>query len=92
MKLNMKQYIFIFLAGLFLAGCANLNKKDSSLIQDCPEAKIINRMPQIIDEKNPDASQLPREYYIYKGERKEISDFDAKWVEENCDVPEEEVY
>ena len=67
-----------------------MQKNKSNLIQDCPEAKIINRMPQIIDENNN--GQLPREYYIYKGDRKEIAEFDAKWVEENCDVPEETVY
>lgn len=89
---SMKKIIFILAIGFMLVGCANLNKKESTLIQDCPESKIINRMPQIIDENNSDTKQLPNEYYIYKGERREISEFDAKWVEENCEVPEEIVY
>ena len=88
----MKKNIFIITTGFIITGCANLNKKESTLIQDCPDMKIINRMPQIIDENNPDNGQPPREYYIYKGERKEIAEFDAVWVEENCDVPEETVY
>ena len=25
-----------------------------------------------------------KEYYIYKGERKEISDFDKAWLDKNC--------
>lgn len=46
-------------------------------IKDCPETKIINKMPVVGE------SSVPREYYIYKGERKEITDFDQQWLKEN---------
>lgn len=29
-------------------------------------------------------NSTPKEYYIYKGERKEISDFDKAWLDKNC--------
>lgn len=65
----------LFYGCLFLAvatSCA------AHKIQDCPEAKIINRMPTIGE------SSKPSEYYIYQGKRKELSDFDQNWVKKNC--------
>ena len=63
-------------------------KKDKALcnlIQDCPDEKIINKMPPV-DLANPN------EYYIYKGVRKEIEEFDNEWVKKNCVVKESVVY
>ncbi len=75
----MKNYFWLILA--FLTSCA------STKIQDCPEVKIINKMPTIGE------SSTPREYYIYKGERKELSDFDNNWLKTNCpNIKVEEVY
>lgn len=68
----MKTFAILAVEGLALSSCA------ATKIQDCPEAKIINKMPKIGD------SSAPREYYIYKGERKEITDFDQKWLDKNC--------
>ena len=56
------------------------------MIQDCPDEKITNNMPTVGD------NNAPKEYYIYKGERKEIKDFDAKWVAKNCNVKASTVY
>ena len=59
-------------------------------IKACPDEKIINKMPMPCD---GDCDNRPaNEYYIYKGERREISHFDASWVARNCSVPEQTVY
>lgn len=54
-------------------------------LKDCPDEKIINRMP------GPVSSET-KEYYIKGGERKEISEYDNVWVTANCTVPTQEVY
>lgn len=75
--------LFFIIAAFTLSSCA------VAKIQDCPEEKIINKMPKVIDGK----SQTPNEYYIYKGERREIKEFDAPWIEKNCpNIKVQEVY
>lgn len=55
----------------------------NGLIQDCPEKLIINGMPSV-DSKQ----KLPNRYYIYKGFRKEIKEFDSTWVSKHCKIKE----
>ena len=75
--------LFFIIAAFTLSSCA------VAKIQDCPEEKIINKMPKVIDGN----SQTPNEYYIYKGERREIKKFDAAWIEKNCsNIKVQEVY
>lgn len=64
--------LFYIASGLLITSCA------TAKIQDCPDEKIINKMP-VVGESN-----IPREYYIYKGERKELTDFDEQWLKKNC--------
>ncbi len=89
----MKQILFIGFFLLMLSGCNGKKNAagESGKIQDCPEVMIENRMPQIIDE-NVETPPLPNRYYIYKGERREIAEFDTAWVNRNCDVEVEVVY
>ncbi len=54
----------------------------------CPEEKIINQMPTI----GVDKSDVSREYFIYKGERREVAEFDMNWVNQNCEVVETVVF
>ncbi|MFN3272125.1 MAG: hypothetical protein ACK40Y_06175 [Cloacibacterium caeni] len=76
--------LFFIITAFTLSSCA------VAKIQDCPEEKIINRMPTIIDGNAP---KIPNEYYIYKGERREIKEFDAAWIEKNCpNIKVQEVY
>jgi hypothetical protein len=80
-----------FFAGiLLLAGsCTTAPKKVSSgeaLIRDCPEEKIINRMPTTGGSGRPDG------YFIYKGQRAEVATFDTAWIRANCQVKETEVF
>jgi len=37
-------------------------------------------------------SDKPNSYFIYKGERREIAEFDEQWLKENCDIKETEVH
>lgn len=71
-----------------LSACAS-QKKPSALIQDCPEEKIVNKMPMV---QGDDKKAQPNSYYIYKGERHELSEFDEKWLKENCNIEETVVY
>ena len=59
-------------------------------LRECPESYFEDRMPQIIDPKNP--NKTPRAYFIYKGERRELYEFDTAWVWKNCYVEKQIVY
>jgi hypothetical protein len=87
-----KQIILIHLCLLAFISCIT-NKpnvialsNDNGLIKDCPEELIQNHMPRI------GKSTIPSGYYIYKGFRKEIADFDSAWVSKNCNVKVTNVY
>lgn len=62
----------------------------STLIKDCPSEKIINLMP-VVCITTP-CLPIDNSYYIYKGVRKEISDFDNDFVKYHCKVPENKVH
>lgn len=85
--------IFILLGSFMVMLSCSSQKKSSKAtpakIQDCPEALIINKMPQISYDGSPAA---PSQYYIYKGERHEIEEFDEEWVKKNCNVRVNKVY
>lgn len=55
-------------------------------IKDCPSEKIINMMP-VMCIRAP-CPPIDNSYYIYKGARKEISDFDSNYVKNSCSVKE----
>lgn len=75
---------------MLLASCGNpKEKQDDGLIRDCPEEKIANKMPMIVEEGE---NAEPNTYFIYQGERKELKEFDLEWVEANCEVKETEVF
>ncbi len=89
----MKNILIVSAILLFFAGCnckRNASLSVADKIQDCPEMMIDNRMPQIIDENSKNIP--PRQYYIYKGKRYEIADFDTVWVNRNCNVEVQVVY
>jgi hypothetical protein len=56
-----------------------------ALLRECPDEKIVNKMPSVDGQEN-------RDYYIEKGQRRELSQYDNPWVEKNCTVPVQEVY
>jgi hypothetical protein len=78
----MKILFFIITAFTLSSCCCGKNPR-------LPRREIINKMPKVIDGN----SQTPNEYYIYKGERREIKEFDAAWIEKNCpNIKVQEVY
>lgn len=53
-------------------------------LQECPDEMIVDKMP---GPGGPKPS-----YYILKGERREISEFDDAWVAQNCNIASQTVY
>lgn len=62
-----------------------------SKIRDCPDSIIENRMPRITNPES-NAQPAPSTYYIYKGKRREVSEFDTEWVKKNCNVRPQKVF
>lgn len=85
----MKQVVIIFFCLLLQLSCKtnkqtvstkNTTSTNNDLIKDCPEELIRNQMPSV------GKPNKPNQYYIYKGIRKEIKEFDSVWVSKNCKV------
>ncbi len=62
---------------------------ETALLKQCPDEWIDNKMPTISDGGN---NTTRTDYYILKGERKEISEFDADFVSKNCKLEKQTVY
>ena len=74
---------------------SDLNETDSpgEPLRVCPDEMISNQMPcACADDDCSGCDNPPRGYYILNRKRKEISEFDSEWVEENCDVKTQVVY
>lgn len=61
----------------------------TELLQDCPQAWYDNRMPMVIEPGQPRSAT---QYFIYRGERRELAEFDMNWVEANCSIEPLVVY
>ena len=61
----------------------------TKLLQDCPETWYDNRMPGIIEPGQP---RPTAQYFIYKGERHELAEFDMAWIQANCHLTPSVVY
>lgn len=47
----------------------------------CPQEWIVNRMPMVL----PEGKAAPRrEYFILNGQRRELREFDLRWLRANC--------
>jgi peptidoglycan hydrolase-like protein with peptidoglycan-binding domain len=63
------------------------------LIKMCPEEKIENIKPGPVRyHYGSTTASDDTGYYIFKGERREISEFDATWLHKNCQFPVNIVY
>jgi len=60
-----------------------------TLLQDCPETWYDNRMPMVVEPGQP---RPVTQYFIYKGERHELAEFDMDWVSVNCQIEPSAVY
>lgn len=65
-----------------------VNNKQN-LLQVCPEAWIDDQMPMTID---PGTENIPRQYFILGGKRRELAEFDMEWVGEHCDIQPQVVH
>ena len=72
------------LIGLLVRSGRQSVAPETTLLQSCPDEMIINNMPGPGEQKTA--------YYVVKGERKEIAEYDAAWVTANCNVPTQAVY
>jgi hypothetical protein len=73
-----------------VTGGDSISRNSEGKILACPTEKIINKMP-VMCIKAP-CPAIDNSYYVYNNERKEISDFDANYVKNNCSVKESVVY
>ena len=95
MNMNQKGFanIAIIIGIVIIAGMAGffvLSQRPTpsvSLLRVCPEEWYDNRMPSTVG-----SNDAPREYFIYKGVRRELSEFDVNWVKTNCSVKPQIVY
>ncbi|WP_036603430.1 hypothetical protein [Olivibacter sitiensis] len=83
------KYVAIVLVVLLAACKTKQRQQEEALIRDCPEEKIVNKMPMV---REKDSDTEPSSYFIYKGQRRELAEFDLKWVEQNCQVKETVVH
>ncbi len=78
---------------LWQQGSITTTKVKSNLIQTCPDEWILNKMPSIKNEENPlDTTEIPSEYFIVDGKRRELTEFDLSWIQSNCDLKQISVY
>ena len=74
--------LIVFLAGLvgyFVFSTGNP-------LRVCPDEWYVNRMPSI------GRNNTSNEYFSYKGERRELSEFDVDWVKTNCSIEPQILY
>ncbi|OGE76586.1 MAG: hypothetical protein A3C85_00465 [Candidatus Doudnabacteria bacterium RIFCSPHIGHO2_02_FULL_48_21] len=58
-----------------------------ALIKACPEKWYNNAMPGPIG-----SDDVPRQYYVYQNQRRELAEFDRGWISQNCSLQMETVY
>ncbi len=52
-------------------------------LQECPQTWIVNKMP------TTSKSNLPKQYFVLDGKRRELSEFDLDWVKKNCNLKQQ---
>ncbi|MDM1293217.1 hypothetical protein HX021_02775 [Sphingobacterium sp. N143] len=80
--------LFYLLPLIFIcSSCKTRQHNQQTLIQDCPEEKIINKIPG-----PPVKGESEKVYYIYQGKKMSAEAFDQEWLEKNCDIKETVAY
>ncbi|MBI2053569.1 MAG: hypothetical protein HYT41_02405 [Candidatus Sungbacteria bacterium] len=95
---KLMRILIIVIAAMLLGALASeraaLPRKSddlTGLIRDCPEHWYINHMPMMMDA--PDAPRtVSDEYFVYKGMRRELMEFDMPWMERYCSQTPEYLY
>ena len=83
----MNKLLYLFIVVATFTSCKTHQIKEQALIQDCPEEKIVNKIPG-----PPVKGEAEKIYYIYQGKRVSPKQFDQQWLEKNCDIKETVVY
>lgn len=60
----------------------SLPKKN--LTRVCPDKWVNNQMPG--------ETEIPRQYFVVDGKRRELAEFDLNWIKQHCKVKPEFVY
>lgn len=82
--------VLLSIAGyLFFTQKTPTTPSTGKLLEVCPDEWYDNQMPKIIETGN---SRPPTQYFIYKGERRELVEFDLSWVATNCSIKPSVVY
>ncbi|MFA6170848.1 MAG: hypothetical protein WCW77_04825 [Patescibacteria group bacterium] len=55
-------------------------------LKQCPDEWIDNQMPSV------GARKTETQYFILDGKRREVNEFDAEWVQKNCNVNKQTVH
>lgn len=63
-----------------------LTRAHAPMIKQCPDEWIEDRMP------TTEGDNFERQYLVFRGERKEIKDYDLDWIKSNCSVQVQYVY
>ncbi|WP_343565885.1 hypothetical protein [Sphingobacterium sp.] len=82
----MNKLAYLLILATFTS-CKTRQNTQQSLIQDCPEEKIVNKIPG-----PPVKGESEKVYYIYQGKKVSPKQFDQAWLEKNCEVKETVVY
>ncbi len=85
-KLMNKLTYLLILTATFVS-CKARQNSQQALIQDCPEEKIVNKIPG-----PPVKGESERTYYIYQGKKLSPKQFDQEWLNKNCEIKETVVY
>lgn len=72
-----------------VSGKAPIAQVPNGLLKVCPDRWYDNRMPTIMDRGT---TRVSVQYFIYKGVRRELSDFDLVWIKNNCSIKPSSVY
>ena len=80
------------LINLTLTSTSSNQAFQTPLLKVCPEEKIENIQPASMKYHFTAVAATTTGYYIFKGERREVKEFDAMWVKKNCTFPVNLVY
>ncbi|WP_312191664.1 hypothetical protein [Sphingobacterium sp.] len=83
----MNKLLYLIIVVTAFTSCKTHQAAHQTLIQDCPEEKIINKIPG-----PPVKGESEKIYYIYQGKRVSPKQFDQEWLEKNCEIKETVVY
>ncbi|WP_104382109.1 hypothetical protein [Sphingobacterium sp. HMA12] len=83
--MNKLAYLLILAAAF--TSCKTRQGSQQTLIQDCPEEKIVNKIPG-----PPVKGESEKIYYIYQGKKISPKQFDQEWLDKNCEIKETVVY